>query len=453
MNSSRSSNIDDEPRRNKKVVVVGGGFAGLAVIHQLAGRKGIDVCLIDRRNHHLFQPLLYQVAMAGLNPSDIAIPFRRLFSQKNVKIIMAEVEDVDLDEKKLLVENSPVEFDYLVLACGSKHFYFGNNEWEEFAPGLKTIEQATEIRRRILLAFELAEKESDQSKIRKLITFAIVGGGPTGVELAGAIAEMAIHTIYKDYKNVDLKKTRVLLIEAGPRILSAFPEELSAQAAKDLQKLGVEVVTNRLASDLGPNGLKVGDEFIESQTIIWAAGIRPSKLSEKVVGPKSNDGRVVVNDDMSVEGKPFAFVLGDQAAFPVGEEGEQEYLPALAPVAIQQGQFVGKLIRNELAGKKRSKFVYFDKGIMATVGRSKAIVSSGALRLSGFVAWVMWAVIHIGYLVQFKSKVFVLLQWTWSYFSFGKGARLIVHKTWKFYSGEKIPITDENKSTDENRKK
>lgn len=427
----------------KKVVVIGGGFAGLSAVQCLASCKDVKVTLVDRRNHHLFQPLLYQVAMAGLNPSDIAIPLRRLFSRrKNVEILMAEVETVDLENKRVGFDKSWLEFDYLIMACGSKHFYFGNDEWENVAPGLKTIEQATEIRRRVLLAFELAEKENDEKEQERLLTFVVVGGGPTGVELAGAIAEMACYTLMNDFNNVDLNKTRVLLVEAGSRILGAFPEKLSARAQKDLKSLGVEVILNQQASALGKNGLKIGDEFVAAQTIIWAAGVKPAKITNTIDAEKSRDGRVVVMPDLSLEKNKDVFVIGDQAACKYTKS--EEFLPGLAPVAMQQGRFVGKLIKSELRGKKRDKFRYVDKGMMATIGRSKAVASSGGVSFTGFLAWLMWAFIHIAYLVQFKSKVFVLLQWVWSYFRFGRGARLIVHKTWKFYSGEKIPISNED---------
>ena len=429
---------------NKKVVVIGGGFAGLSAVKVFGNQKGIDVTLIDRRNHHLFQPLLYQVAMAGLNPSEISIPLRHYFSRyKNVQVLMAEVDHIDLKNKKISFDNQCLHYDYLLVACGSKHFYFGHTEWEKYAPGLKTIEQATEIRRRILLAFELAEKEKDEKKREQYLTFVIVGGGPTGVEMAGAISEMARNTLYKDYKNANLKKTRVVLVEAGPRILSAFPQKLSYRAQNDLKELGVEVILNHRASDLNKEGLKIGESFLYSHTIIWAAGIKPSQLTENIPVKKSKDGRIIVNDDLSIPHYPETFVLGDQAAFAISKNKPETFLPALAPVAIQQGRFAGNLIKEEIQKKrKRSSFKYFDKGIMVTIGRSKAVVSSGPIQLTGFIAWLVWVFVHIVYLVRFKNKFFVLLQWIWSYFTFGKGARLIIHKTWKFYSGRKIPISN-----------
>ena len=429
--------------QNKKVIVIGGGFAGFSAVKVLGNQRGINITLIDRRNHHLFQPLLYQVAMAGLNPSEISIPLRSYFSRyKNVNILMAEVDQIDLKDKKISYDNKWIGYDYLLIACGAKHFYFGNNEWEKYAPGLKTIEQATEIRRRILLAFELAEKERDEKKREKYLTFVVVGGGPTGVEMAGAISEMARKTLYKDYKTANLQKTRVILVEAGPRILNTFPKKLSDKAKGDLENIGVEVVLNQRASDLSKQGLKVGENFLYSYTIIWAAGVKPSRLTENLDVKRSEDGRIFVNDDLSIPDHPDIFVIGDQAAFVVSKNGEKIFLPALAPVAIQQGRFVAKLIKNEVNKKRRSSFRYIDKGMAVTIGRSKAIVISGPFQLTGFTAWLIWVFIHISYLVRFKNKFFVLLQWIWAYFSFGNGARLIIHKNWKFYSGKKIPISN-----------
>lgn len=341
-------------------------------------------------------------------------------------------------KKKILIDENWVSYDYLIIACGSKHFYFGNNHWEEFAPGLKTIEQATEIRRRVLLAFELAEKEKDQKKQKALLTFAVIGGGPTGVELAGSIAEISKRTLVKDYKNVDLKSTRVVLIEAGSRLLAAFPKNLSARAKSDLEELGVEVLVDKRASDLTNSNLKLNGEILECKTIICAAGVKPAKITEQIPAEKVRDGRVIVNQDLSIPEFKNVFVLGDQAAC---KNADGHFLPGLAPVAIQQGKFIATVILNDVHSRPRGSFKYLDKGIMATIGRSKAVVSTGKMQFTGFIAWVMWAVIHITYLIRFKNRFFVLLEWAWSYFSFGRGARLIIHKTWKFYSGEKIPIS------------
>lgn len=419
-----------------KVVIVGGGFGGVAAAKALSQVKDCQVQLIDRRNFHLFQPLLYQVAMAGLNPSDIAVPLRKLFSKsKNIQVTLAEVRAVDIKKKRLNYDDSWHSYDYLILACGAKHFYFGNDDWELIAPGLKNIEQATEIRRRILLAFELAEKEEDKEKQKQFLTFVVVGGGPTGVELAGSIAEMASKTLKKDYRNADLGKTKVVLVEAGQRVLSAFPEALSQVAQKNLEQMGVEVITQARATELSKTGVTVGDKRISARTILWAAGVKPSSLSQHIESEKDAGGRLVVKEDLSLAEDKNVFVIGDQAAAKAAKGG---YLPGIAPVALQQGAYVGRLIRSELKGVSRKPFKYLDKGIMATIGRSKAVVYTGGFQFHGILAWLIWVFVHILYLVSFKNKVFVFLQWVWAYFKFGRGARLIVHKTWRFYSGKNI---------------
>lgn len=374
--------------------------------------------------------------MAGLNPSEISIPIRRLFrNTKNIDVVLAEVEKIDTQNKRILYDDSWESFDYIIVACGAKHFYFGNDEWESVAPGLKNIEQATEIRRRILTAFEMAEKSHDSETRESYLTFAVVGGGPTGVELAGAISEMAQKTLVDDYRNADLRTTKVYLIEAGSRVLPAFPESLSSKAEKDLKQLGVTVLKNSFASDLSAEGLKVGDEPIKTKTIIWAAGVKPAHVADETDSEKDKQGRLLVNKDLSLTSNPSCFAIGDVAAY-FNEDGSS--LPGIAPVAIQQGHFVGKQILNDLKQKQRTEFNYWDKGIMATIGRSRAVVSSGRLQLTGFIAWVAWVFIHIVYLMRFKNRVFVFFQWVWGYFSFGHGARLIVHKTWRFYSGKKL---------------
>lgn len=420
------------------IVIIGGGFGGVSAAMSLAKVPELKITLIDRRNHHLFQPLLYQVAMAGLNPSDIATPLRTLFSDfKNIEVVLAEVDHLDLAHKKIHFDQTWVHFDYLILACGAKHAYFGHDEWEECAPGLKNIEQATEIRRRILTAFELAEKEEEEGQRAKLLTFVLVGGGPTGVELAGAIAEMAEKTLKQDYKRADLSKTRVVLVDAGPRLLGTFPEKLSIAAEKYLRKMKVEVHLNTRASNLSSKGLQVGEQYIEAKTIIWAAGVQPSSLTTQIPGEKDKQGCVLVNKDLSVPGFKNVFVIGDQARF---YDQANQPLPGIAPVAIQQGRFLKKVFAADLKGQSRPEFRYFDKGIMATIGRTKAVVSAGGLQFSGLSAWLVWVFVHILYLMQFKSRIFVFLQWAWSYFTFGRGARLITYKTWRFYSGEKIKI-------------
>jgi NADH:ubiquinone reductase (H+-translocating) len=423
---------------NKRVVIVGAGFGGVSAAQSLAQLKNCDVHLIDRRNFHLFQPLLYQVAMAGLNPSDIAVPLRTIFRhQPNVHVILAEVDKIDCPQNRIHFDQRWIDYDYLILSCGAKHSYFGRNDWEEDAPGLTTVEQATEIRRRILTAFEMAEKEEDPIAREHLLTFVVIGGGPTGVELAGAISEMASHTLFRDYHNADLSKTKVILVEAGPRVLAAFPEDLSRVAQKNLEQLGVRVILNARASELTKDGVKVGDNFIYSKTKIWAAGVKPSSLTAQIPCEKDSQGRALVNADLSISGFSNVFVIGDQADF---KSVDGKSLPGIAPVAIQQGMFLKKIIAADLKGAARPPFRYFDKGIMATIGRSKAVISTNGFKFSGFFAWLAWVFIHILYLMKFRNRFFVLLQWAWSYCTFGRGARLITYKTWKFYSGEKIPM-------------
>lgn len=425
-----------------KVVVVGAGFGGMAACRKLARLKNIKIQLIDRRNYHLFQPLLYQVAMAGLNPSDIAIPIRKFFSKKdNVEVTLAEVDQIDLKQKKIHFDQRWIDYDYLVLSCGAKHFYFGNNDWEPLAPGLKTIEQATEIRRRILTAFEMAEKETDPTLRNEYLTFVIVGAGPTGVELAGAIREMAQHTLKQDYKNADLSQTRVVLLEGSARVLNGFPDKLSHAAETYLHKLGVEILLNHRANALSERYVQVGDKKIYSRTVLWAAGVTPSSLNQKLESPTDPSGRVIVSADLTLPSHPHVFVIGDQAHC----RGKNDSpLPGVAPVALQQGVFVAKAIARDLRGQPRGVFEYFDKGMMATIGRSKAVVSTAGFQFHGFFAWLTWVFVHIVFLMRFKNRFLVFLQWVLSYFQFGRGARLIVHKTWRFYSGEKHPVNQGN---------
>lgn len=426
----------------KRVIIVGGGFGGLAAAKSLCNLSEIEILLIDRRNFHLFQPLLYQVAMAGLNPSDISVPLRSLFRDKNnVNVVLAEVSKVDVLTRTVHFDDRREPYDYLILSCGVKHSYFGRNHWEEFAPGLKNIEQAIEIRRRLLSAFEIAEKTTDPMEQKKCLTFVVVGGGPTGVELAGAIMEMAIHTLRRDYRKADLSKTRVLLVEAGPRILASFPDILSVKAHLALVQLGVEIYTDTFADGLSLQGLRVGANFIESRTILWAAGVKASSLTDQLPGQKDAQGKVLVKSDASLPDYPEVFVIGDQAAHR-GKNGNT--LPGIAPVAIQQGHFLGKVIQADSLGKSRPTFAYCDKGIMATIGRSKAVAHTYGLNFSGPLAWLAWVFIHVLYLMRFKNRFFVLLQWAWAYFTFGQGARLITYNSWRFYSGEKIKINSPN---------
>lgn len=413
----------------KSVVIVGAGFGGLKAAKELASQKNIHVTIIDRRNYHLFQPLLYQVATAGLSPADIATPIRTVFSgHKNISVVYGNVQSIDKTNRLVRTADGEYRYDYLILACGAKHSYFGHNEWEENAPGLKTLEQATEIRRRILLAFELAEKETDPDTRKNLLTFVIVGGGPTGVELAGSIAEISRYTLEKDFRSIDPSRTRVILIEAGNRLLAAFDETLSRKAARDLERLGVQIWTSTRVTEITAEGARLSDEFVKARTVIWAAGVQPSSLSRALETPLDRQGRVIVGADLSLAKHSEIFVIGDQAAFTT-EDGT--VLPGLAPVAMQQGAHTGKNILREINGHSRKSFFYYDKGMMATIGRKKAIVQVGNLKFGGLLAWIAWLFVHIFYLIGFKNKFFVFIQWAWSYLTFKRGARLIVHKEWR----------------------
>ncbi len=411
-----------------RVVIIGGGFAGLAAAKGLRKAPDVSITLIDRRNHHLFQPLLYQVAMAGLSPAEIAAPIRGILSrQKNVRVLQGEVTSVDLAENSVQADFGMVGFDYLILACGANHSYFGKPEWEEYAPGLKTLEQATEIRRRVLTAFERAERETDPVKQKQLLTFVVVGGGPTGVELAGAIGEMSRYTLAKDFRTIDASLARVILIEAGSRILPMFATELASKATRDLEQLGVQVWTSSLVTDIGSDSISVGTETIQAATVLWAAGVEASPLGTKLKLPTDRVGRVIVEPDLSVPDHPTIFVAGDQAHFDQSEKP----LPGIAPVAMQQGRFLAANILRELNGKPREQFQYFDKGQMATIGRSRAITEVGRWKFSGFFAWIVWLVVHIYYLTGFRNRLFVVMSWAWSYLSYRRGARLIVEKEWR----------------------
>lgn len=422
------------------VVIIGGGFAGLNAAKGLGGAAGIDVTLVDRTNHHLFQPLLYQVAMAGLSPAEIAAPIRSLLSRyRNVRVLHAEVLSLDLQTAKVMTDFGELSFDYLILACGARHSYFGHDEWEEFAPGLKNLEQATEIRRRVLSAYEQAECSRSPEERKRLLTFVIVGGGPTGVELAGAIGELSRFTLAKDFRNIDATQSRVFLLEAGPRILPMFSDEQAARATRDLEQLGVQVWTASAVTAIDADGVDIGRERIRAATVLWAAGVTASPLGRATGLEVDRQGRVLVEADLSVKGHPNVFVAGDQACF-LHQTGKP--LPGTAPVAMQQGRYLARLIRGELQGKARRPFHFVDKGQMATIGRSRAIVEIGRFKLAGFPAWLVWLVVHIYYLTGFKNRLLVVLQWAWSYLSYRRGARLIVNKEWRFHrtTEEKPPL-------------
>jgi len=414
-----------------KIIIVGGGFVGINAAKILSKSEKVQLTLIDKSNHHLFQPLLYQVAAAGLSPAEIAVPIRSLFTNReNTNIVQDKILKVDLSKNSVSGSTKDYAYDYLILGAGSTHNYFGNEQWESRAPGLKTLSQATEIRRRIMTAFEKAEIEDDVEKRKNLLTFVVVGGGPTGVELAGAIGEMTRYTLARDFRKIDPTLTRIILVEAGSRILCSFDPSLSRLATRDLETLGVQVWTNSPVSELNKESILVGKELISSATVIWAAGTQASELGKSMSVELDRQGRVKVRNDLSLKGNPNVFVAGDQASF-VGKDGKT--LPATAPVAMQQGKFIAKTILRELDSIPRKSFQYLDKGQMATIGRKKAIVEVRGLKFGGFLAWLAWLFIHIFYLSGFKNRVIVLIQWGYSYFSFARGARLIINRNWRSF--------------------
>jgi NADH dehydrogenase len=403
-------------------VIVGGGFGGLEAAKKLVC-ENVRLTVIDRTNYHLFQPLLYQVATAALSPADIAAPIRAVLQKcKNAEVMLAEVQSVDVNRRVVHTGDLNVQYDYLILATGARHSYFGHPEWERLAPGLKSLEDAVEIRRRILLAFEYAEKISDPAARAAAMTFVIIGGGPTGVEMAGAIAEIARHTLARDFRHIDPSSARVVLIESESQVLATFPEDLRMSAMKQLQDLGVEVRTGVHATDLTEAGLRVGDEFIPCRVKIWAAGNTASFVGKSLGVPVDRVGRVIVQDDLTIPGHPEVQVIGDLANV-TGKDGKS--LPGVSPVAMQQGRHAARNIMNMIEGRKPQRFWYFDKGSMATIGRNKAVADLRLLHLSGLPAWVAWAFVHILFLVGFRNRVVVLVQWAWAYLTFNKGARLI----------------------------
>ena len=415
------------PRR-PRIVIVGAGFGGLAAAKALGGADA-DITLVDRRNYHLFQPLLYQVATAGLSPAQIATPIRAVVADAaNVRVLMGRVGGVDTARRVVRLEERELPYDYLVLATGARHSYFGRDEWEQLAPGLKKIDDATEIRRRILTAFEQAESEEDPDKRRRLLNFVVIGGGPTGVEMAGAIAELARRALARDFRTIDPRQARIVLVEGGPRVLAAFPEKLSAWAGRALAKLGVEVRLGKPVTACDAEGVMVGDERIPAATIMWAAGVAASPAAKWVSSEADRAGRVKVLPDLSVPGRPEIFAIGDTA---LASDGDGKPYPGLAPVAKQQGEYIARLLRARLAGKAApGPFRYRDRGTMATIGRGAAIANfGGRFQLTGFVAWVLWGLVHVLFLVGFRNRLTVLADWMWSYVTFQSGARLITGKS------------------------
>lgn len=408
-------------RQQPHVVIIGGGFGGLYCAKALK-KAPVRVTLIDRRNFHLFQPLLYQVATASLSPSDIAHPIRAVLRHhRNTEVWMAEVTDIDVTQKRVVLEDGVVPYDYLVLGTGATHAYFGHDEWAEVAPGLKTIDDATELRRRFLHAFEEAEREADEHARRAQLTFIIIGAGATGVELAGAMAEIARKTIPRDFRAIDTASARILLLEGGPRVLATYPETLSAKAQRHLEKLGVEVRTNALVTSVEPGAVRIGEERIPAHNIFWAAGVAASPLGACLDAKLDRAGRVLVNDDCSVPGHPEVFVVGDLAHFV--QDGQM--LPGVCQVAMQMGTHAARCIRADIAKKPRKPFRYFDKGNMATIGRNAAVADIHGLRFGGFFAWMLWVFIHIAYLIGFRNRVLVMIQWAWAYVGQRRSSRLI----------------------------
>lgn len=405
----------------KKIIIIGGGFAGLNVARKIKS-KNCEVLLLDKKNHHLFQPLLYQVASAALSPADIAFPLREIFKhRKNTTVLMGEVSKIDKAKKTVSINDQTFSYDYLVIATGAKHSYFGKNEWEKNAPGLKTLTDALNIREKILLSFERAERTEDREKADQYMSFVIIGAGPTGVEMAGAIAEIAHSTLLKNFRKIDPHKTKVYLIEAAPRVLPPYSPSSSERAKKDLEKMGVEVLLNTKVIDITEDGVKTETSFIPSKNVIWAAGNQASALLKELDVPLDRQGRVIVEKDLSIPNHPEIFVIGDAACFMEKDKA----LPAVATAAIQQGAYLGKILNKDIPNEQRKPFKYFDKGNLATIGKGKAVAEVKGLRFSGFFAWVIWAFIHVFYLVGFRNRYSVLLQWYFHYFTGMRGARLI----------------------------
>lgn len=412
----------------RQVVIIGGGFGGLTTAKALI-KKPVQVTLVDRRNHHLFQPLLYQVAMAGLSPAEIAVPIRSILrKQANAKVLLADVSRIDLYQRQVYLREAPsLPYDYLVIATGAKTSYFGQEGWRHVAPGLKDIEDAVEIRRSVLLAFEKAEREPNHENRCNFLTFIVIGGGPTGVELAGAIAELARYVLARDFRSINPENARVILLEGGARILSSFSPQVSQWAMKSLHEMGVEVRTHARATEIDAFGVLLGDERIYAGTVLWAAGVEAAPLPQGFDVPLDTSGRVLVNQDCRVPGHHQIFCIGDAASFSQAKMGTP--LPGVSAVAMQQGRFVARQIIRLTLEQNTETFVYIDKGSMATIGRKQAVAEIGKIKLSGFIAWLAWLLVHIYYLVGFRNRLFVILTWAWSYLTYRRGARLITGKT------------------------
>jgi NADH:quinone reductase (non-electrogenic) len=423
-----TGNPTDE-NRPQHVVIVGGGFGGLAAAQAL-GSAPINLTLIDRKNYHTFQPLLYQVATAGLSPGEIAAPIRSILRhRKNIEVLMSEVTGFDLERRLVETPDGTIPYDYLIVAAGASHAYFGHDDWEPFAPGLKTIEDALEIRRRVLLAFELSEKQAVHGDPCTPLNFTVVGGGPTGVELAGTLAEISHHALAHEFRAIDPKMAHILLLEGGPRILPSYSEDLSRSAQQQLEHLGVEVRTSALVTNVEAGAIYIGQTRLSAAVILWAAGVAASPLGKKLGAPIDRAGRVFVQPDLTLPGHPEVFVIGDLASLK-DEHGRP--LPGVAPVAMQQGDYAAKVIRQEIASgaAPRPPFHYIDKGSLATIGRAAAIAEFGKIHISGFIAWLAWLFVHILFLIGFRNRILVFIQWAWSYITYERGARLITGSTY-----------------------
>jgi NADH dehydrogenase len=429
--------MDQKPR--PRVVIVGAGFGGLLAAQTLA-RYPVQITLIDRQNFHTFQPLLYQVATAGLSPGEIAAPIRWILRKKrNVEVLMSEVQDFDLSRRVVKLADEELGYDYLIVAAGASHAYFGHDEWEPFAPGLKTIEDALEIRRRVLLAFELAERQAESEKDQIQLNFVVVGAGPTGVELAGTLAEIARQVLTNEFRTIDPKKTRIVLLEGGPRVLPAYPEDLSRSAEEQLKHLGVQVQTSAMVTAIEPGSVQIGTTRLPAAVILWAAGVAASPLGKKLGAPVDRAGRVLVNPDLSIPGHPEVFVVGDLAAL---KDEHGNWIPGLSPVAIQEGRATARNIGRDLQGEPRKNFHYWNKGTLATIGRAAAVADFGKIHISGFLAWLSWLFVHIFFLIGFRNRILVMIQWAWSYLTFERGARLIT-------GGNHLPGWDETVKQEE----
>ena len=427
------THTDNWPR----VVIIGGGFAGLNAAKALA-RAPVRVTMLDRKNHHTFQPLLYQVALAVLSPAEIASPIRNVLRRaSNTEVLLGDVTAIDLQKKRVKADGLELAYDYLVVAAGATHAYFGHPEWEQLAPGLKTIEDSTEIRRRVLLTFETAEREAFAGRAAPSLTFVVIGAGPTGVELAGAIADISRRYLEHDFRSIDPRQSKIILLEGGPRVLPAYPEDLSASAERQLREMGVEVRTNAMVTGVEPAAVSVGKERIPAAVILWGAGVSASPLGRMLSVPLDRAGRVLVQPDLSIPGHPEVFVVGDLAAAPLvrrhgsaaadqtAKPQSSAFVPGLAPAAIQMGKFAARQIARTVKGEPREIFHYRDKGMLATIGRSRAVGQVGKLHFSGYFAWLAWLFIHLFFLIGFRNRIMVMMEWAWDYITYNHSARLI----------------------------